>query len=68
MKMTLVGLMVLVALTYGSPQKTPEAHNAESTVQKTPKSGKTLAEETNLTEAARLVGPNLFITCFPQMK
>ena len=66
MKMTLVGLMVLVALTYGSPQKTPEAHNA--TVQETPKSGKTLAEETNLTEAARLVGPNLFITCFPQMK
>ena len=30
MKTTLVGLMVLVALTYGSPQKTPEAHNAES--------------------------------------
>ena len=66
MKMTLVGLMVLVALTYGSPQKTPEAHNA--TVQKTPESGKTLAEETNLTEAACLrevaMGAgHLIVTC-----
>ena len=66
MRPTLVLLMVLTALTHGIPQKTPEAHNA--TVQETPKSGKTLAEETNLTEAARLVGPNLFVTCFPQMK
>ena len=30
MKPTLVVLMVLAALTYGSPQKTPEARKAES--------------------------------------
>ena len=53
MRPTQVVLMVLVALTYGSPQKTPEAHNA--TVQETPKSGKTLAEETSLTELHRII-------------
>ena len=52
MRPTLVLLMVLTALTHGIPQKTPEAHNA--TVQETPKSGKTLAEETSLTELHRI--------------